>query len=461
MGKKYDFQYIVIGSGPAGSTAAIELAKHKKKVALVEGRFFGGTNLNTRDLPYATALDFSHAYRKLLSYPELAHQDIPFNFPTISARQLKVIVEAGGNNKQPFEQHGITCIKGFATFLDKHTISVGNQKYTANVFILATGSRLKVLEIAGTDSVDFLTPESAIRIRRLPRVVAVVGAGASGCEIAEYYAELGTKVLLFEMAEHILPREDAEVGSTLASYFTNKLGISVLPSSRVVALESDGISKRIVFHSDNLERMVRVESVVLATGSQPNLNCGLENAGIKFKAAGITVDKYFQTSAKNIYAIGDCIGRDSSTERAQQEGFTLANNLANHTKTLLNYQGFIRTVNTFPEVAVIGLNEYDLAKRDRKYKKSFIKFDELAISHIENFHHGFIKLLADRQNHLLGATVVAPHASLLITELAIVLRHNLSVLELASTPHIFNNYSHALKLAAKGIAVDNKSRRKK
>ena len=80
MGKKYDFQYIVIGSGPAGSAAAIELAKHKKRVAIIEGRFFGGANLNTRDLPYAVALDFSHAYRKMLSYPELSNQELHFNF---------------------------------------------------------------------------------------------------------------------------------------------------------------------------------------------------------------------------------------------------------------------------------------------------------------------------------------------------------------------------------------------
>ena len=93
MGKKYDFQYIVIGSGPAGSAAAIELAKAKKRVALIEGRFWGGSNLNTRDLPYAVALDFSHTYNKILSYPELGHQDIHFNFPTVSARQLKVVVD--------------------------------------------------------------------------------------------------------------------------------------------------------------------------------------------------------------------------------------------------------------------------------------------------------------------------------------------------------------------------------
>lgn len=451
MGKKYDFQYIVIGSGPAGSAAAIELAKAKKRVALIEGRFWGGSNLNTRDLPYAVALDFSHTYNKILSYPELGHQDIHFNFPTVSARQLKVVVEAGGNNKQIFEQANVTCIKGFANFLDKHTVAVNSQKYTAETFIIATGAKLKVLEIAGTESVDYLTPETAIKLRRLPKVVAVVGGGASGCEIAEYFAELGVKTLLFEMAEHILPREDVEVGTTISDYFIQKLGVNILPNCRVVALEEDEISKRIIFRDGESEKAVRVDTVVLATGSQPNLDLGLENAEVKYQAAGIKVDKCFQTSAKNIYAIGDCLGQESSTERARQEGLALANILITKSKTPLNYQGFVRCVRTFPEVAVVGLNEYDLLKRDRKYKKCVVGFDGLIISHTENFHHGFVKLITDKNNRIIGAAVVAPDAGSIISELALAVRHGLTALELASTPHPYNSYSYAIKIAAKGL----------
>ena len=295
-------------------------------------------------------------------------------------------------------------------------------------------------------------------MRRLPKVVAVVGAGASGCEIAEYYAELGAKTLLFDMAEHILPREDIEVGTTLTNYFAQRIGITVLPNCRVVALEEDAISKRIIFRSEESEKTVRVDTIVLATGSQPNLDYGLENANVKYRATGIIVDKYFQTSAKNIYAIGDCLGQDSSTERARQEGLALANILITKSKTPLNYQGFTRYINTFPEVAVVGLNEYDLAKRDRKYKKCIVDFETLAISHIENFHYGFVKLITDKNNRLIGATVVAPNANLIAAELALAVRHGLTALELASTPHVFNSYSYAIKIAAKGLAINKRKK---
>ena len=456
MGKKYDFNYIVIGSGPAGSTAAIELAKGKKRVGLIEGHFFGGSNLNTRDIPYSVALDFSHAYHKILSYPEFSGQNLSFDFSTISARQLKTIIESGGNNKAIFEANKITCIKGYASFLDKHTVIVNEKKYTADNFIIATGASLKVLEISGTDTVEYLTPEDAIKIRHLPKVVAVVGGGSTGCEIANYFAELGVRTLILETAEHLLPLEDKEVGDTLADYFTQRLGVTVLSNSRVVTLEEDDISKRVVFRNENSEKMVRVDCIVLATGSSPNLNLGLENAGIKYKNTGIIVDKFFQTSTKNIYAIGDCLGKASSTERAYQEAITLTNNIINKTKTQLNYNGFARITHTFPEVSTVGLNEYDLTKRDRKYKKSIIKLSDFAISHINNFEHGFVKLLADKSNHIIGATIVAPNASLMTAEIALAIRHNLTALELASTPHVFNSYSYAIKLAAKELITKKK-----
>ena len=329
MSKKYDFNYIIIGSGPAGSTAALKLAKAKKSVALIEGHFFGGSNLNTRDIPYGVALDFSHYFSQLSTYPELQNQELSFNLPTIAARELTTVIEAGGNNKKKFEDAGIICFNGYANFLDAHTIAVNQRKLTAEFFIIATGSHLKADEISGTEVVDFLTPETAIKARRLPNVVAIIGGGSSGCEIAEYFAELGSKVVLFEMADHLLPKEDQEVGDLLSDYFNRRLGITVLPASKVIALEEDELSKRIIFRYDNTEKLVRVDTIVLATGSEPNLDLGLENAEVKYKNSGITVDKFLQTSAKNIYAAGDCLGEESSTDRAYLEGFNLAVNLIN------------------------------------------------------------------------------------------------------------------------------------
>lgn len=451
MKKKYDFDYLIIGSGPAGSAAALNLAKTKKRVALVEDRYFGGTNLNSRDVPFQVALNSAHTYAKVLSMPEFKNQELSFSLPSLASHQLKTIISVGGNDKKIFEQTGIICLHGAANLLDKNTIAIGSQKFTANIIILATGSKLKTTEISGTESVGYHSPESIIKIRRLPKVALVVGGGSTGCEVANFLAELGTKVIILEMADRILPREDEEVSQTITDYFNHQLGIMTLPNCKVVALEQDKLVKRVIFRTDNSEKNVRVDCVVLATGSQPILDYGLENAGVKYKNSGIVVNKLFQTSAKNIYAIGDCIGGDSSTERANYQGTILAANIANKTKNTINYRGFLRRTGTAIEVATVGHNEFDLTKRDLKYKKSIVKLSDTPAGQINNLSYGFVKLLADKNNRILGATIVAPHASLLAEEIALALRHHLTAVEIASTPHVMNSYSFAVKLAAKQL----------
>lgn len=457
MGRKYDFDYIVIGSGPAGSAAALTLAKSKKRVALVEGHYFGGANLNTRDVPYSVALDFSHTYHKVSHFPEFSHQDFSFNFPTIVAHQLKAVIESGGgNNQKIFDNSGIVCLHGYANFLDANTIAVGDQKITSYNFIIATGSHLDTSSITGADAVNYLTPDTAIKIRRLPKVAIVVGGGSTGCEIAEYYAKLGTKVILMEKSNRILPREDKDVSTFVTNYFSNDLGIMVLPGCKVIALEQDDLSKRVIFQNNRTEKMVRVDCIVIATGSQPNTNLGLENAKVKYTPAGIKVDKFFQTSAKNIYAIGDCINDVSSTERADYEGKLLASNILNKAKNTANYNGFARVTNTSPVIVSIGLSEDELNHRKRKYKKSVIKISETPASKIYNIRHGFVKLIVDHSNHVIGGTIIAPNAMSMSAELALAIRHHLTALELASTPHIINDFSYAIKLAAKKLVTKHK-----
>ena len=461
MGKKYDFNYIVIGSGPAGSAAAFKLAQAKKRVALVEARFFGGSHLNTHDIPYEVALDFAHTFSKASSYPELRNHEFTFNFPTIAARELSTVVAAGGNNQKPYEDAGIICLSGFANFLDAHTIAVNQKQFTAETFILATGSHPKISEIAGTNVVSFHTPESAIKLHHLPQYVAIVGGGSTGCELDEYYAELGVKVVLLEMAPNLLPREDQEVGEAISDYFTRRLGISIFVNSKVIALERDEFSDYLVFHCNGAEKMVRIDTIVLATGSEPTLNYGLENAGVKYKPTGITVNKFFQTSAKNIYAVGDCLGGESSTDRAHLEGSTLAANLISNTKSPINYNGLVRVTKTHPEVAVVGLTENDLIRRDRKYKKVTIPFSDILASKINNSNYGFVKLLIDRNYRILGATIVAPNASLIAGEIALAIRHNFTALEIASTPHSLNSYNYAIKLAARKLLGKNPAKKTK
>lgn len=450
---KYDFDYIIIGSGPSGSTLALTLAKSRsKKIALVDAGPFGGNNLHTRDIPYGVSLGFSHTYHRLMNYPEINAGSLHYNFPTVIAHQERVVAFMSEHNAERYKRAGLTLIPGFASFLDQHTIAVGSKRFTASTFIIATGSRLKSSEISGTDIVNYLTPDNALKLRRLPKFAFIVGGGSTGCEIAEYYAELGAKVLIMERSDRLLPREDKEASDIITEYFTSKLGIMVITGSKVVAIENDGKFHRVIFTTGSQEKMVRVDCIVLATGSEPCVNLGLENAGVKYKNSGILVNKLFQTSAKNIYAIGDCIGSpESSTERAEYEATVLGTNLRTRSKNLVNYNGFTRITNTYPRVATVGLNEQDLLKRDRKYKSATVEFRDLPVSRLERMNYGFVKVLADKTNHIIGATIVAPSAELIAEELAVAIRHRLTALELASTPHVSNSWNAAVKIACRQL----------
>lgn len=454
MGKKYEFDYIIIGSGPAGTTAALTLATTKNRIAIIENSAFGGTHLNSRDIPYGVSLDFSHSFYKLSKHPGLAKQELNFDLPTVVAHQERISSETGGNNKNIFKDAGITCIEGFAHFLDSHTIAVGDHEYTSENFILAAGAHLKANEISGLETTSYLTPSTAIKLRRLPKLVLVVGAGPTGCEIAEYFAELGAKVLLMERGSRILPREDEEVSVIMTKYFVNELGMMISLNSKVISIEQDGVHRRITFIINGQSKIVRADCIVLATGSEPNTDYGLENAGVKYKKSGVLVNHHFQTSARNIYAIGDILGSESSTEKSKYEGALLAHNLINRTKIPPDYTGFIRVVNTYPEVACVGKNELDLDKRDQKYKKALASFNELPASKIENLAYGFAKIVAHpKTGRIIGATVVSPNASLIIEELAVAIRNGLTAADITNTPHIDDGFNSIVKIAARKLAT--------
>ena len=451
MSKKYNFDYIIIGGGPAGYTAAFTLAKTKKRIALVEESIYDD-NFISRDIPYATSLDFAHTFFKFTHYPEMSGQDLHYNFPTIVAHQNTVINSFLEEQKTLLEKNNITHIEGHAHFLNSHTIAVNDVQYSSETFILATGSELKTTGIAGLETSKYLTPTTAIRIRRLPKYAFIIGGGPTGCEIATYYAELGAKVIIMEKEPRLLPREDEETSACLTEYFTHKLGILVVANTEVVAIEEDKVSKQVIYKTGNQEKSVRIDNIILATGFKPRLDCGLENAGVKVKPNGvIATNNSFQTTAKNIYAIGDCLGNESSTERVEYQASLLASNLIKKGKSLPSYHGFARVTNTSPEIATVGFSEARLKKLKRKYKKSIVYFKDLPISKITRSSYGFVKILTDRKNHVIGATIVAPHASLMISELSVAVRHHLTVLELTGTPHISNDYPLAIKLAAKNL----------
>lgn len=451
---KTEFDVVVIGGGPAGIAAAEALAENpRRKVALVEEKTLGGQAIASRDLPLRAANAFSHLYANAIHGQRygISSKTLRFNYPTVRRYVKKTCDSARKRTRTNISESNLTVLKGKAHLLDAHSLSVGDQgTITTKKIIITTGSAWKDPGISGTAVVKFYTPETALNIDRIPRTVMIVGGGASGVELAQYFSEMGSKVAIAELSERLLPREDAEVGATLKDFLEKRFDVKVLTSTRVIALEENAVTKRVLFLNGGSEKMVQVEAIILATGSAPVTDLGLENAGVTFDSRGIKVDKTLRTNVKNIFAAGDVIGGDSSPEKAIYQGGLAALNLSSG-KNYANYDGFMRVVETDPQVAVIGLTEDDLVKRGRHYKSAIVPLSDAPAAQAADSTFGFLKLLTDKKGLILGATMVSPHATESLQELAVMMRHNFSVLEIASTPHPTFAYTELIRQAAHRI----------
>lgn len=458
MATKFNYDYIIIGSGAAGSTAALMAARAKKKVALIEAKYWGGSSSNYRDIPYAAASKFSQLYSeaRLGAKFGLSSTNLKFNYPTAIRWRAVAAKRAGAGNKKEFEEAGIDCIHGFAHFIDQNTIAVGNRgELKAKKFIIATGTTPDNGGVSYINQSDCLFPSDVMVLPRLPKVALIVGAGASGCEAAEYLAELGTNVILLELADRILPREDAEVAEVINKRLSKTLGVKIITSARAISVQSEKKIKKVIFMKDGREKSVKVEATILATGTKPATDLGLENAKVKYTNKGIKVDKSMQTSCRHIFAAGDVAATTtniSSTEKASYDAAVAISASINRAKGIADYRGFVRMTDTYPKIACVGLNEDDCIRRAIKYKKTLVPLSEVPAYNVNDFKDGFIKMIINREKKIIGATVVCPNADLVIQEVVLAMRLEAKLLDLATSPHVSTSWSELVRVAARRLA---------
>ena len=451
--QKNDYDLIVIGSGAAGSTGAFMAAGAGQKVALIEADKWGGSNLNYTGVPMDALFHASHLLAEAIDGVKfgISSGSLRYNYPTINNWKNVAMRRAGAGSKKAFEDAGITAIHGRAHFLSPYQVSVGNHQLSARKFLIATGALALDTGIKGLNDVDFMTPDSILDITRLPKTIFVIGAGSTGCEIAQYFAQLGSKVLIAEVAGRLLPQEDEEVGQVMDGAF-NRLGIKVLTQSRVVALERDSVSKKVIFMRGGQEKSVRIDEIILCTGSTPATDIGLENAGVKYSSKGIKINKNLQTSMKHIFAVGDCIGGASSTEKAALEVTAAVSNIVYRPRSVVDYSGLSRITRTYPEVASVGVTEDDCIRHDRKIRKVVVPLNVAQVSNTTDFRDGFVKILTDRNRRIIGASIVAPHAGILIQELAMAIHLGLSTTEVADIPHVASDWGEVIRISARRLS---------
>jgi len=411
------YDCIVIGSGPGGYVAAIRAAQLGMKTAAVEKDRVGGRCLNYACIPAKAILRVADVLTEIREAGHFGLKipgDPQVEWPGVLARREKVVKTLTGGVSGLFKKNGIELIEGEAALAGAGNVSVNGQQIAAKTIILATGSVKR--PIPGTDfGGRVIGTEEAWALPDLPKTLAVVGAGASGAEIASAYARLGSEVTLFEALERVLPTEDEDI-SKVVDRGLKRQGITVHTSTFVENIESTESICRYT-HGDNAGE---AEWLVIATGRGPDVDAlGLDTAGVERGTAGlIEVDGAMRTTADGIYAIGDLVHGPALAHKASDEGIIAVENAAGLETHPIEYQDIPRATFCAPNVGSFGLTEAQAREQDYDVTVGKLQYGAVGAGTVYGDRTGLVKVVGEKQyGELLGAHIVGTRATELIQEL--------------------------------------------
>jgi dihydrolipoamide dehydrogenase len=412
------YDTVVIGSGPGGYVAAIRAAQLGMKTAVIESDRVGGRCLNYACIPAKAVLrvaDVLTEIREAADYgikvgaPEI-------DYPGITARRLKVVSTLTGGVASLLKKNKIDLIEGTGALVGGGKVSVnGSDEITAKTIVLATGSVKR--SIPGTQfGGRVIGTEEAWALDELPASLAVVGAGASGSEIASAYARLGSEVLLFEALERVLPTEDADI-SKVAERGFKKQGITVHTNTLVEEIESGSDSVTFTYGGSGEGE---VQWLVIAAGRGPDIEgLGLDTAGVKLDDKGlIEVDGAMRTSLDGVYAIGDLVPGPALAHKASDEGVIAVEDAAGLPTHPIEYIDVPRATFCTPNVASFGLTEAQAREQGYDVTVGKVPYGAVGAGTVYGDRTGLVKIVGDkRYGELLGGHIIGAKATELIQEL--------------------------------------------
>ncbi len=457
------FDSIVIGSGPGGYVCAIRLAQNGHSVAIIEkNKNFGGTCLNIGCIPSKALLHASHVYEQ--SKNEYSKMGIKVK-PSINIKELQDYKESMIKSNTDgisflFKKNKIIPISGSAEILSSDAVKVTNGKnvdtYTASNIIIATGSTHNTIPGVEIDEKSIISSTGGLSLASVPENLLIIGAGYIGIELGSVWSRLGSKVTFVEAFDKILPNTDTECGDYLKKLL-EKRGMKFILNTKVesVKKEKDGLKINLVNTIDNKKSMQRSDIVMQSVGRKPYFEgLGLDNVGLKRdKYGNIDVDKNFQTSEKNIYAIGDVINGPMLAHKAEEEGVAVADKIAGKYGHV-NYEVIPSVIYCDPEIASVGKTETELENEKIAYKVGKFPFLANGRAKVNNQTEGFVKILSDaKTDKVHGVHIVGSDAGNLIGEAVLALEFGASSEDIARTCHAHPTLTESLKEAA--LDVDN------
>jgi dihydrolipoamide dehydrogenase len=454
---EFDFDVLVIGSGPGGYVAAIRSAQLGLKTACAESReTLGGTCLNVGCIPSKAMLHASE-YFEAAAGGAMAKMGIKvtpeLDLDTMHGQRRDAVKGLTGGIEFLFKKNKVEWLKGLGTFTGPNSVKVGDRTVTAKNIVIATGSSVTPLPGVQIDQKVVVDSTGALELPKVPEHMVVIGGGVIGLELGSVWRRLGAKVTCVEFLDQILPGMDGDVRKEANKIF-KKQGIEFRLGTKVTKVDVKGDKATLTMEpaKGGAAETLEADCVLVSIGRRPNTDgLGLAAIGLELNSRGqIETDHDFRTKVAGVWAIGDVIPGPMLAHKAEDEGIAVAENIAGLTG-IVNHEVIPSVVYTMPEIAGVGLTE-EQAKEHGEVKVG--KFPMLANSRAKTNHEpdGFVKIIADaKTDRVLGVWCIASVAGTMIAQAAQAMEFGATSEDIAYTCHAHPTHSEAIKEAAMAV----------
>ncbi len=446
------YNLVVIGAGTAGLVAAAGAAALGARVALVERRLMGGDCLNVGCVPSKALLRAARAaadVRAASAFGVRVLGEVTVDFAQVMARMRRLRARiAPHDSAQRFAGLGVDVFIGEGRFTGADRLEVDGKVLRFSRAVIATGGRAAELPVPGLRDAGYLTNETVFSLERLPRRLAVIGAGPIGCELAQAFARFGSEVYLIEALHGVLPREDRDAAAIVHRALERE-GIRILCCGKQLRVERAAERKRLTVDSHGRGYDVTVDEILVAGGRRPNVEgLGLEAAGVAYDAKGVQVDDRLRTTNRRIYAAGDVCSRYQFTHVADALARIVIQNALFFGRAKASALVVPWCTYTDPEVAHVGLGPETAQERGIEVDTYEVPFGEVDRAVLDGEEEGLLKVYTRRRtDKILGATMVARHAGDMISEITLAIAARAGLGTLSRTIHPYPTQAEAVKKA--------------
>ncbi len=454
---RYDL--VVLGGGPGGYVAAIRAGQLGMKVALIEKEGVGGTCLHHGCIPSKALLKsaevlsiIEHAADFGIEVSEVRH-----NFSFIVDRSEKIMKRLHRGLTHLIKSNKVTTYPHLGRFLSSRQVELlgvgeqGTQTIEGEKIIVSTGSRVRPWPSLPVDGKRIFTSDEALKLTTLPRSIVIIGGGAVGVEFAYLYSAFGVAVMIVEMAPTLLPTEDREV-SVLLKRCLEKKGVTVLTSARIDSILDHGSSFTIQLKG--IAEAIRPDAILVSIGRIPNTDgLDLKRAGVSIseESRAIVVNEKMETSQEGIFACGDVTTRPALAHGAMAQGIYVVESIAGIDRNPIELTSVPNAIYCQPEVASVGLTEEQAKAAGHQVKIAKFPLSANGRAIILNETEGFVKLVSDHYGHILGAHLIGPGATELISEIVLAMSLNARALDIKRTIHPHPTLSESIMEAGGAI----------